>query len=338
MFRHYFYTILVGILALSSCSAGSAPAPQTPSAPPAAAVSPDSMRHGADGETMALLLAEFDRIRAQAEANPSPPPDVPVHFFLDEYASVVRILYPNVGDYNLDGEVGISDLSVLAARFGASKTDGDNDLLDMWLDSDGSGDVGVGDVTLVALRFMSKLEGFKVWNTQSNWSRLLPPPPAPEDQQSLGYFEFNPGMLDDGFSIYQILPSLNDVYWAIEAVYSGPRRPEVIMPEDRIIRWDGYEIITEPETNQRIAVESGKVNVILSFPYKLGSPLFQTFLSEKGARALSADMEDRSFKVLLPPDISILQAVADWPNEKPDMFYEVSPIRVFGGGDIELDG
>jgi hypothetical protein len=62
--------------------------------------------------------------------------------------------YANAGDYNIDGIVGVADITPLALYFGADTDDGiGNDELETWLDGDGNGVIGIGDITPLAMGF-----------------------------------------------------------------------------------------------------------------------------------------------------------------------------------------
>jgi len=60
--------------------------------------------------------------------------------------------YRNVGDYDQNGAVSISDLTPLAQNFGAEVTGGELSLLSV-VDGDGNGTIGISDVTPIAQNF-----------------------------------------------------------------------------------------------------------------------------------------------------------------------------------------
>jgi hypothetical protein len=71
--------------------------------------------------------------------------------------------YANTGDYNIDGIVGVSDITPIAANFGALTRDGiGNDELESWIDGDGNGIIGIGDVTPLAMGFGSEVNAYNV--------------------------------------------------------------------------------------------------------------------------------------------------------------------------------
>jgi hypothetical protein len=71
--------------------------------------------------------------------------------------------YANTGDYNLDGIVGVADITPLAVNFGADTTDGlGNDALETWLDGDGNGTIGISDITPLAMGFGSEVGAYSV--------------------------------------------------------------------------------------------------------------------------------------------------------------------------------
>ncbi len=71
--------------------------------------------------------------------------------------------YANAGDYNIDGIVGVADITPLATYFGANTTDGlGNDALETWLDGDGSGTIGIGDITPLAMGFGFEVDSYMI--------------------------------------------------------------------------------------------------------------------------------------------------------------------------------
>jgi len=72
--------------------------------------------------------------------------------------------YRNVGDYNQDGTVGISDLTPLAQNFGAEVTGGELSLLSV-VDGDGNGTIGISDVTPIAQNFAVQVAGYVIENS-----------------------------------------------------------------------------------------------------------------------------------------------------------------------------
>ena len=76
--------------------------------------------------------------------------------------------YANAGDYNIDGIVGVADITPLATYFGADTDDGiGNDPLETWLDGDGSGVIGIGDITPLAMGFGFEVASYIVMSGDS---------------------------------------------------------------------------------------------------------------------------------------------------------------------------
>ncbi len=76
--------------------------------------------------------------------------------------------YANAGDYNIDGIVGVADITPLAAHFGASTTDGvGDDALEAWLDGSGNGIVDISDITPLAVGFGSEVDDYHVLSSDT---------------------------------------------------------------------------------------------------------------------------------------------------------------------------
>ncbi|MEP0815097.1 MAG: PKD domain-containing protein [bacterium] len=97
--------------------------------------------------------------------------------------------YTNLGDYNLDGEVTVADLTPIAVYYGKSVFDlslgsRDRELIE-YLDGDESGIVDIGDVTPIALNFDSQVRQYIVQGSDS------PDGPFRDATQRLVAFDFN---------------------------------------------------------------------------------------------------------------------------------------------------
>ncbi|MEP0813055.1 MAG: PQQ-binding-like beta-propeller repeat protein [bacterium] len=69
----------------------------------------------------------------------------------------------NKGDYDMNGEVGVADITPIALNYLASTTDGiGNDVQQRWIDGDGSGEIGVSDITPIAINYLVSMAGYLV--------------------------------------------------------------------------------------------------------------------------------------------------------------------------------
>jgi hypothetical protein len=82
----------------------------------------------------------------------------------------IRWNYANVGDYNLDGEVGIPDIYEIAVNYGAIVGDGKgNDFKESWLDGNGDGEVGIPDISIIAENYLSSVGAYSLyWKVREN--------------------------------------------------------------------------------------------------------------------------------------------------------------------------
>lgn len=70
----------------------------------------------------------------------------------------------NLGDYDLNGEVGIADITPIALNYLAIVGDGQGD--DDWeaiIDGDKSGEIGISDITPIALNYLTVLSGYRIY-------------------------------------------------------------------------------------------------------------------------------------------------------------------------------
>jgi hypothetical protein len=76
--------------------------------------------------------------------------------------------YRNLGDYDLNGEVGIPDITPIAQNYLANSTDGTgNDAQENWIDGSGDGEVGIPDITPIAQNYLSNVAGYNIYGTNS---------------------------------------------------------------------------------------------------------------------------------------------------------------------------
>jgi hypothetical protein len=88
--------------------------------------------------------------------------------FFDPESNHLTWDYANKGDYDLSGEVGVSDITPIALNFLAQVTDGKgNDPLERWIDGDLSGEVGIGDITPIAIGFLNSVTAYVILTSES---------------------------------------------------------------------------------------------------------------------------------------------------------------------------
>ncbi|MCH7472021.1 hypothetical protein IIA79_03610 [bacterium] len=88
--------------------------------------------------------------------------------------------YVNVGDYDQNSEVNISDLTPVGQHFGAREGDADWDAAQL-ADGDGNGEVNIADVTPIGQKYLSQVAGYRI-----NGSYLLDGP-----WTEFGWLEFS---------------------------------------------------------------------------------------------------------------------------------------------------
>ncbi len=97
----------------------------------------------------------------------------------------------NIGDYDMNGTVGITDITPLAMFYNDTKP------WDAWhdaVDGDNSGDIKVADVTPIAMHFANKVTGYRVMrhaDGSGSWSQLAVAP-RPYDPSAPGETKARP--------------------------------------------------------------------------------------------------------------------------------------------------
>ena len=133
---------------------------------------------GVDTAVFAQLKDELARQLAQRGKAASTPPtgaaNTPANVhFTDESGGnyTLHWEYRNIGDYDQNGTVGVTDITPIAMHFGHNGVDGLDDVIDV----DGNG-VGVSDITPIARNYGVEFDHYGIeWATAETgptWSRL----------------------------------------------------------------------------------------------------------------------------------------------------------------------
>jgi hypothetical protein len=120
----------------------------------------------------------------------------------DSLTGALTWSYANTGDYNLDGIVGVADITPLALYFGADTDDGIGyDAYETWLDGDGNGVIGIGDITPLAMGFGAQVSAYNVAcssGLDSGYAQV----------STVGFGESDGGVIPPKFTYYDLaLPS-----------------------------------------------------------------------------------------------------------------------------------
>jgi len=93
-------------------------------------------------------------------------------------SDLVTFTCPSIGDYDLNGEVGIPDITPIANHYLALTFDGiGDDSLEGWLDGDCSGEVGIPDIALISLFYLDSIVGYRILT--SDHEGFIGPGPQP---------------------------------------------------------------------------------------------------------------------------------------------------------------
>ena len=117
------------------------------------------------------MAAELERVLKlypprQVSAPPSSSASATVLSW-DEEAGSFRWRYYSAGDYDQNGEVGVSDLTPLGVHFGKSSGGGpfDQATVESVVDGDSNGLIGVSDVTPIGQNFGVKCQGYRLYHS-----------------------------------------------------------------------------------------------------------------------------------------------------------------------------
>lgn len=232
-------SILVLLLALSCCS-GSAGRPVAGGSAGGrfsaalAELKAAPCPAGIDSGTFELLRAELAAVlearQAAAEAQPrsaSYTPFTPQNQVRDLLVGgsgphYLVWTYVNQGDYDLNGEVNIADLTPVGLHFGLNSSH------PLWLlaqaaDGDGNGEVNIADVTPIGVNYGGAVRGYRVWATTGladSWQQVDDVPFA-NVRRNPGRPRFVQPIADPAFTHYSLWTYDNSEYeggWSNTAV------------------------------------------------------------------------------------------------------------------------
>lgn len=197
----------------------------------AAALAGHETPAGVDPEVYSRLTGELlSVLREAGEARAASAPPAGARNAVGDLALVgsealgfrLEWTYVNVGDYDRNGEVGVSDLTPVGLHFGAREGD------PYWeearvADGDGNGEINVSDITPIGQNFLSQMTGYEVFSSAD----ITDFPAAPDDPNgagavSLGTVELVSGSPDRqsrlrlGFD----LDEMGQSYW-VRPVFAG---------------------------------------------------------------------------------------------------------------------
>jgi hypothetical protein len=177
-FTYLLSIFLGGILLLSACGRGASHRQPSPLQATQSSVAMQDVLAQVDGyqapsgvdagvfQQLKDELVRQLRLRAGDKAVLAAPSNIGCQVRDLSYDSPTGMLtwtYANAGDYNLDGIVGVADITPLAAHFGASTTDGvGDDALEAWLDGNHNGVIDIGDITPLAMGFGSEVSIYSI--------------------------------------------------------------------------------------------------------------------------------------------------------------------------------
>lgn len=111
------------------------------------------------------------------------PRDVSAYYDPVDCALVLYWREMNLGDYNNDGEVGITDLIPIGRRYGRISTDGHEDDWDQMVDGEHDGEINYRDAWPIRHNYGSLLQGYRIYRRPAASPRknevLLPHRTAP---------------------------------------------------------------------------------------------------------------------------------------------------------------
>lgn len=286
-------------------------------------------------QTAELHMRNLERVRGIS----SGPPREIAKVTTIEYSAdtwTLKFDFALLGDYDMDGEVGIPDITVVAQNFG--KQVGDDEFL-KFIDTSGDGEIGISDITEIALNYQRNVRQFVVYTTDINygwevgmqvWSvhatrQFERPVAGPGIPQFSLKFDSPP----DRYIKIGILDSENNREMIVNQSFDlGGKTPQ---------ENERFRLFLDTGTGNEFWIVDGLVIVVFMVP--LNTPEVVSFVAEERLSILTdwtvPEIEFYAVLAQLPGDVSVEDAVYGWPPEYPDLLKGVAPDTIGstnGGG------
>jgi len=232
----------------------------------------DGLKVSGDGLVATVSFSKGASAVKKTSTAPTGAENEPKHAFAGNYGATVIVTWDgaNVGDYNVDGEVGISDLGPLAATYAqhvSYQVSGDpaytlHDEQLAQVDGNDDAEIGIADLIPLASNYAVRLYGYNVYRDTTK----LPNPTIPTDSASVDF----PGPTGDGIrpGVEPQFIYVDDISgfpgahtYKIEAVGPGGALPDlgasvtINMVGDNILESYNFDYVvgTANETGQEVA-------------------------------------------------------------------------------------
>ncbi|MEP0813814.1 MAG: hypothetical protein HRF49_04000 [bacterium] len=235
--------------------------------------------------------------------------------------------YANPGDCDLNGEVGISDITPIALNYGRFPLDavGDEQLSLRLIDVDESAEIGMSDITPIALNYQNRIEGYRIYiadsnNGDSDWVLHAEIPFAELAWQS-------PGMLF--YPLDEQLAEAVKLETFVSSDWPGGTGFKVVDAIGPIPPDDGPRPIrefTHPITGQTYEIVDGCIFVAFRVP--LTDPRVEQFIVSERLSVYNRWESMATITANLPAETTVEYAVEFWQAENPDFISYVRPITL----------
>ena len=160
------------------------------------------------GELREAMLAAVGQDAARSVSKlPSGEGNLVSDLHLEEQGSrgTLGWTYVNIGDYDLNGEVGISDITPIGIHFNKSEASSDWDSARV-ADGDGNGLVSISDITPLGVHFGASVQGYNIYGRLSGGSgySLLGSVPVASGSGTPKQLQFPLASID--YDIYMVAP------------------------------------------------------------------------------------------------------------------------------------
>lgn len=223
------------------------------------------------------------------------------------------------GDYDINGEVNIGDLTPLGQLYGLSVSHTSDESREEWADGDINGEINLADVTVLGMSFGYSLRGYRVLagasiDPEEASLGLIPLAEIPLSAGTPGWppkFEFS---VPEGMRFIQLAPLDAPGEFILKRALDT-ENPDA----------NGFVDFVDPRDGNSYRVVAGIVMV--NCKLALDNPKVLAFIEAEKLVLSESVPEFMHFVAYLPPETTLEDAVGNWPSEYPEVVISADPDR-----------